>query len=127
MAPGSGMPVSGLPASGDLAQVAELVAASKPLPGGWLGQQLQRLQRLLALRDAHLTHLNDEGRRLLDHAIFTTFVDCRELGGEVLASALLTPMAEDAPAGDGLPADGAPEVEGLAGGDRGDASEPASP
>jgi hypothetical protein len=60
-----------------------------PLLGGWLGQQLQRLQRLLALRDAHATHLNDEGRRLLDHAIFTTFVDCRELGGEQLASSLL--------------------------------------
>lgn len=69
-----------------------------PLPGGWLGQQLQRLQRLLALRDAHAAHLNDEGRRLLDHAIFTTFVDCRELGGEILAAALLTTLQENAAA-----------------------------
>lgn len=83
------VPGPGLPNVGDL------IAASKPLPGGWLGQQLQRLQRLLALRDAHATHLNDEGRRLLDHAIFTTFVDCRELGGEALASALLTSLDED--------------------------------
>lgn len=81
-------------ASNDLAlsarALSELTAAAAPLPGGWLGQQLQRLQRLMALRDAHATHLNDEGRRLLDHAIFTTFVDCRDLGGEQLASSLLT-------------------------------------
>ena len=69
-----------------------------PPPGGWLGQQLDRLQRLLALRDAHEAHLNDEGRRLLDHAIFTTFVDCRDLGGEARASALLAPAAEHAAA-----------------------------
>ncbi len=62
-----------------------------PPPGGWLSEQLQRLQRLLALRDAHASNLNAEGRRLLDHAIFTTFVDCRDLGGEARASALLTP------------------------------------
>ena len=62
-----------------------------PPPGGWLSEQLQRLQRLLALRDAHASNLNSEGRRLLDHAIFTTFVDCRDLGGEARASALLTP------------------------------------
>jgi hypothetical protein len=67
-----------------------------PPPGGWLGQQLDRLQRLLALRDAHEAHLNDEGRRLLDHAIFTTFVDCRDLGGEARAAALLAPSAEHA-------------------------------
>ena len=48
-----------------------------------------RLQRLLALREAHATHLNAEGRHLLDHVIFTTFVDCRELGAETLALALL--------------------------------------
>ena len=63
-----------------------------PPPGGWLSEQLQRLQRLLALRDAHASNLNSEGRRLLDHAIFTTFVDCRDLGGEARASALLTPV-----------------------------------
>ena len=74
-----------------------LADLSAPLPGGWLGQQLQRLQRLLALRDAHVSHLNDEGRRLLDHAIFTTFVDCRELGGETLAAALLTTLQTDTP------------------------------
>ena len=74
-----------------------LADLSAPLPGGWLGQQLQRLQRLLALRDAHISHLNDEGRRLLDHAIFTTFVDCRELGGETLAAALLNTLQTDTP------------------------------
>jgi len=95
--PDAMLPNSGPPGGGDLVQVGDLIAASRPLPGGWLGQQLQRLQRLLALRDVHATLLNDEGRRLLDHAIFTTFVDCRELGGEGLASALLTTLAEDAP------------------------------
>ena len=69
-----------------------------PPPGGWLHQQLDRLQRLLALRDAHEAHLNDEGRRLLDHAIFTTFVDCRDLGGEERAAALLAPAGKNASA-----------------------------
>ena len=85
------------------ANLEDLLAATAPLPGGWLGQQLQRLQRLLALRDSHASHLNDEGRRLLDHAIFTTFVDCRELGGEALAAALLPP---DGAAAGGEPAEG---------------------
>ena len=86
-------------------------AAAAPLPGGWLGQQLQRLQRLLALRDAHATHLNDEGRRLLDHAIFTTFVDCRDLGGEALASSLLTSLEGGAAEGAGEPeSDAGPEL-----------------
>ena len=69
-----------------------------PPPGGWLGEQLQRLQRLLALRDAHASNLNEEGRRLLDHAIFTTLVDCRDLGGEARASALLAAAEVDAAA-----------------------------
>lgn len=72
-----------------MADAARLDVTPAALPGGWLGQQLQRLQRLLALRAAHAAHLNAEGRHLLDHAIFTTFVDCRELGAETLASALL--------------------------------------
>ena len=93
-----------------------------PPPGGWLGEQLQRLQRLLALRDAHASNLNSEGRRLLDHAIFTTFVDCRDLcrdlGGEARASALLTtPEANAAaalpgPDGDG-PGTDAPAAPGA--------------
>jgi hypothetical protein len=75
------------------AELWELVGvATAPLPGGWLGQQLQRLQRLQLLRDAHAPQLNEEGRRLLDHAIFTTFVDCRELGAESLAAAMLSPV-----------------------------------
>ena len=72
-----------------MADAARLDVTPAALPGGWLGQQLQRLQRLLALRAAHAAHLNAEGRHLLDHAIFTTFVDCRDLGAETLASALL--------------------------------------
>ena len=94
-----------------------------PPPGGWLSEQLQRLQRLLALRDAHASNLNSEGRRLLDHAIFTTFVDCRDLGGEARASALLTPplltpeantaAALPAPDGDGSGTD-APAAPGAA-------------
>ena len=93
-----------------------------PPPGGWLSEQLQRLQRLLALRDAHASNLNAEGRRLLDHAIFTTFVDCRDLGGEARASALLTPplltpeanaaVALPAPDGDGTGTD-APAAPGA--------------
>lgn len=89
----------------------QLHAPDGPPPsGGWLHQQLDRLQRLLALRDAHEAHLNDEGRRLLDHAIFTTFVDCRDLGGEERAAALLAPAGKGAPAaavsGDGDSPDG---------------------
>ena len=89
-----------------------------PPPGGWLSEQLQRLQRLLALRDAHASNLNSEGRRLLDHAIFTTFVDCRDLGGEARASALLTPPEANAaaalpgPDGDG-PGTDAPAAPGA--------------
>lgn len=72
-----------------MADLPDLGPATVAMPGGWLGQQLRRLQRLLSLRQAHAEHLNAEGRRLLDRAIFTTFVDCRELGAEELATALL--------------------------------------
>ena len=51
---------------------------------------LPRLERLVALRSLHVEHLNDEGRRLIQRAIFSTYVDCRELGLADDARALIS-------------------------------------
>ena len=64
----------------------------RPPPGGWLSEQLQACSGCWRCVTRMRRNLNSEGRRLLDHAIFTTFVDCRDLGGEARASALLTPV-----------------------------------
>ena len=55
----------------------------------WPALYLQRLGRLLALETAHAGQLNARGRRLLQHAIFTTYVDCRGLGWGAAAMGLL--------------------------------------
>lgn len=73
-------------------------------PAGWLGLQLRRLERLVDLQQAHCEQLNPQGRRLLSHAIFVTYVDCRELGGEALAARLIAA----GPAADRRPEPGAP-------------------
>ena len=59
------------------------------LPSGWLGVQLQRLERLIGLQDAHAAHLNASGQRLLHRAIFATYVEVRDLGGAQLAAEML--------------------------------------
>ncbi len=64
------------------------------LPRGWLGVQLQRLDRLLALQDAHGPDLNGNGRQLLHHAIFATYVECRDLGGAEVAASILRQYGE---------------------------------
>lgn len=59
------------------------------LPPGWLGFQMRRLQRLLDLEHDHTDHLNSSGRRLLSHAIFVTYLECRDSGGGDMARAVL--------------------------------------
>lgn len=60
------------------------------LPEGWLEHQLRRLQRLVDLRTVHAEQLNDSGRRLLQRAIFSTYVECRELGVTEIARGVLS-------------------------------------
>ncbi len=43
---------------------------------------LQRLERLVQLRQRHYYDLNEQGLRLLDHSIFAAYCDCRDLGAE---------------------------------------------
>ena len=50
---------------------------------------LQRLQRLLTLRQKHEPELNRQGLRLLDRAIFAAFCACREVGVEERAREVL--------------------------------------
>lgn len=51
---------------------------------------LGRLRRLLQQRVERSAALNTDGIRLLDHAIFSTYCDCRTLGGEVMAQGLIS-------------------------------------
>ena len=67
---------------------ADLLAFPSP-PPGWLGAQLRRLQRLLDLHLEHSENLNPGGRRLLNHAIFVTYVDCVDSGGSDAAREIL--------------------------------------
>lgn len=50
---------------------------------------LRRLERLLHLRKRHERELNRQGMRLLDHSVFSAYCDCRDVGAEQEARALL--------------------------------------
>jgi hypothetical protein len=50
---------------------------------------LRRLERLVRLRRVHEEELNERGIRLLDHAIFAAYCDCRAVGAEREARDLL--------------------------------------
>lgn len=54
-----------------------------------LGIFLNRLRRLMQHRVQHAGALNPDGIRLLDHAIFSTYCDCRRLGGQAVAQGLV--------------------------------------
>ena len=54
-----------------------------------LGLFLARLRRLLQQRSDRADALNAEGVRLLDQSIFSTYCDCRALGGAAIASGLV--------------------------------------
>ena len=54
-----------------------------------LGVFLSRLRRLLQHRVERAAALNPEGIRLLNHAIFSTYCDCRTLGGQAIAQGLI--------------------------------------
>ncbi len=68
-----------------------------PVPEGWLDTQLQRLQRLVDLQAAQTAQLNAQGRRLLQRAIFATYIECRDLGISATARAVIEAGAEAAP------------------------------
>ena len=61
------------------------------VPAELAQERFQRLERLVCLRDAHDDELNEEGRRLLQRAIFTTYLDCRELGMVEIVDAIVRP------------------------------------
>ena len=50
---------------------------------------LARLRRLLHQHAEHAEFLNADGVRLLQQAIFSTYCDCRVLGGQALAQGLV--------------------------------------
>ena len=60
---------------------------------------LNRLRRLIEHRIQHADALNPEGIHLLDHAIFSTYCDCRRLGGQAVAQGLVQSGLRQAPAG----------------------------
>ena len=50
---------------------------------------LQRLRRLQRLRQLHEEELNRQGIRLLDRSLFAAYCDCRDIGAEEGARAIL--------------------------------------
>jgi len=50
---------------------------------------LERLRRLLHLRRQYERELNARGLRLLDRSVFAAYCDCRDIGAEEQACALL--------------------------------------
>ena len=50
-------------------------------PSALRGAYLERLRRLLELRQRHVDELNDQGLRLVDRSIFAAYLDCAEAGG----------------------------------------------
>jgi len=69
----------------------KLAAEIEQAPAELAQERFQRLERLVCLRDMHADELNGEGRRLLQHAIFTTYIDCRDLGIAESADAIVGP------------------------------------
>lgn len=70
----------------------------------WLRAQLAQLERLVGLQGAHGEQLNAQGQRLLAHAIFATYVDCREAGAEAAAAAVLIGARPSPASGEGTDA-----------------------
>lgn len=64
-------------------------ALAQARPDALRASYLARMKRLLRLRRQHQHELNERGLRLLDHAIFAAYCDCREVGAEREARALL--------------------------------------
>ncbi len=59
---------------------------------------LERLRRMLVQRAEHAPELSPGGLRLLDRAIFSTYCDCRTLGGQAIATGLLETASRSAEA-----------------------------
>ena len=56
---------------------------------------LERLERVLKLRMRHDEELNPQGIRLLDHAVFAAYCDCRDLGIETQARELVRAASDE--------------------------------
>jgi len=56
---------------------------------------LERLERVLTLRMRHDDELNPQGIRLLDHAVFAAYCDCRDLGIETEARQLVRSASDE--------------------------------
>lgn len=61
--------------------------------------RLVRLRRLLRLRQQFKDDLNDQGKRVLDDCLFSTYLDCEELGVGFIARAALRGPGEASRAG----------------------------
>ncbi len=57
---------------------------------------LRRLRRLVQLRQQQADHLNGDGLRLLDRAIFSTYCDCLDQGVGDVAQAVIHQLASSA-------------------------------
>lgn len=53
---------------------------------------VRRLRRLVGIRREHGARMNAQGLRLLDHAIYSTFCDCRDQGRGDEANVLIHQM-----------------------------------
>lgn len=66
------------------------VAASHQIQDGEIREiYLKRLQRLQQLRCRHIQDLNEKGIHLLNRSLFATYCDCRDVGAENEARAIL--------------------------------------
>lgn len=67
--------------------------------GRYTGLQLhflRRLRRLVQLRQQQADHLNSDGLKLLDRAIFSTYCDCLDQGVGDVAQAIIQQLTSSA-------------------------------
>ncbi|MBI3979481.1 MAG: hypothetical protein HY331_14965 [Chloroflexi bacterium] len=64
----------------------------------WQQFFLRRMMRLVELRARSLPRLNESGTRLINRAIYSTYLDCHRLGVGKLARAILEQAAHAGPA-----------------------------
>jgi hypothetical protein len=73
--------VSAVETQGSLLALPEPSETLDLVPSGRLGDLFtRRLRRLIGIRRDHGNRMNEQGLRLLDRAIYSTYCDCLDLG-----------------------------------------------
>ena len=72
--------MSGVDTQLELVMPLDVLPEASPGDERFVDLYTRRLRRLVAIRRDHGDRMNEQGLRLLDRSIYSTFCDCRDLG-----------------------------------------------